>query len=40
MSETWEEMPHYFITSSSNSMGREDVLEYIDAINHEVQGMN
>lgn len=31
--ETWEELPQYFITSSSNGMGQEDVLNYIDSIN-------
>lgn len=29
----WEDAPQYFITSSSNNLGREDVLEYIDGIN-------
>lgn len=29
----WEEAPNYFITSSSKSIGRDDVLEYIDSIN-------
>lgn len=33
MLETWEEMPNYFITSSSNEMGKEDVLKYIDELN-------
>lgn len=33
MEQSWEEMPTYFITSSSNSMGREEVLEYIDSLN-------
>ncbi|MEM8847901.1 MAG: ribosome biogenesis GTP-binding protein YihA/YsxC [Bacteroidota bacterium] len=31
----WEETPPYFITSSSNRMGREALLEYIDGINKE-----
>lgn len=31
--ETWEEMPNYFITSSSHGSGRDDVLNYIDDIN-------
>ena len=34
----WEEMPHYFVTSSSNSDGREDLLDYIDRINEELGG--
>ncbi len=29
----WEEAPQYFITSSSKTIGRDPVLEYIDAIN-------
>lgn len=29
----WEEAPQYFITSSSNIMGREEVLDFIDGIN-------
>ena len=31
--ETWEDMPNYFITSSSNGVGQEDVLGYIDELN-------
>lgn len=34
--ETWEEVPEYFITSSSNSTGRDDLLSYIDAVNQEL----
>jgi len=33
MLETWEEVPQYFITSSSKSIGRDEVLKYIDEIN-------
>lgn len=29
----WEEMPPYFITSSSNKIGRDELLSYIDGIN-------
>lgn len=36
--EDWEAMPHYFVTSSSNSEGREDLLDYIDRINEELGG--
>ena len=32
--ETWEEVPNYFITSSSKDMGKEDVLEYIENLNN------
>ncbi|MFH6767928.1 ribosome biogenesis GTP-binding protein YihA/YsxC [Gaetbulibacter aquiaggeris] len=31
--ETWEETPNYFITSSSNDIGKEAVLAYIDQLN-------
>jgi len=31
--ETWEEMPNYFITSSSKGIGKDDVLDYIDELN-------
>jgi GTP-binding protein len=33
--ETWEEMPQFFVTSSSNSIGRDELLHYIDALNEE-----
>ena len=33
MLESWEEMPKYFITSSSNGTGRDEVLNYISEIN-------
>jgi GTP-binding protein len=32
--ETWEEIPNYFITSSSERIGQENVLEYIESINN------
>ena len=31
--ETWEEMPNYFITSSSKDIGKDEVLKYIDSLN-------
>ncbi|GAA4238169.1 ribosome biogenesis GTP-binding protein YihA/YsxC [Postechiella marina] len=31
--ETWEDMPNYFITSSSKTIGKDDVLEYINTLN-------
>lgn len=34
MLETWEEMPNYFVTSSSKSIGKEEVLDYIESINN------
>ena len=33
MLETWEEMPNYYITSSSNGTGRDEVLNYISEVN-------
>ena len=33
MLETWEEMPQYFITSSSKDIGRDELLNYIEEIN-------
>ena len=32
----WEEMPQYFVTSSTESTGKEDLLSYIDEVNQEV----
>lgn len=31
--ETWEEIPNYFITSSSKNIGKDNVLEFIDGLN-------
>lgn len=31
--ETWEEMPNYFITSSTKGNGKDELLNYIDNIN-------
>jgi GTP-binding protein len=31
--EQWEELPPYFVTSSEKSIGRNEVLDYIDQIN-------
>lgn len=36
MLEIWEEMPEYFITSSVEGRGTEDVLSFIDNINKEI----
>ncbi|MEM9361070.1 MAG: ribosome biogenesis GTP-binding protein YihA/YsxC [Bacteroidota bacterium] len=36
----WKETPPYFITSSSNRMGKEALLEYIDGINKEFHATN
>ena len=37
--ETWEETPHYFITSSTSAVGRDDVLAHIDATNDEMNAL-
>jgi len=37
MLESWEEMPAYFITSSSKKDGKEAVINNIDVINQEVK---
>jgi len=37
MLETWIEMPEYFVTSSENGLGQEEVLNYIDNINSQFQ---
>lgn len=38
MLETWEEMPQYFVTSSSDSSGRDEVLNYMDQITTDFKG--
>ncbi|WP_159022586.1 ribosome biogenesis GTP-binding protein YihA/YsxC [Formosa sp. L2A11] len=30
---TWEEMPNYFVTSSSKEVGKDELLDYIDNMN-------
>ena len=35
--EQWEELPPHFITSSENRLGREELLNYIESINNEIQ---
>lgn len=32
----WEEMPQYFVTSSENAMGKDELLSYIDQVNADV----
>lgn len=36
MLETWEEMPLFFATSASNTLGRDELLRYIDSVNQEL----
>lgn len=38
--QTWEEAPKYFITSSSKSLGKEDVLSYINTLNQQFFSLN
>jgi len=37
LSETWEELPPIFVTSSESREGRDEVLDYIDTINRSLQ---
>lgn len=36
LSETWEELPPIFVTSSEKKTGRDEVLDYIERINKEL----
>ena len=36
---TWEEVPNYFITSSSKTIGRDSVLKFISDTNIEIEAM-
>ena len=36
LEDDWEEMPKYFITSSEKSLGRDELLSYINHINHSI----
>ena len=33
LTEQWEELPPYFITSAQSRQGREELLDYIDSVN-------
>ncbi|MGY0391716.1 ribosome biogenesis GTP-binding protein YihA/YsxC [Bizionia sp. KMM 8389] len=35
--ETWEQMPNYFVTSSSKNIGKEELLNYIHEINENME---
>ena len=37
LKETWEELPPYFVTSSDKRIGREEVLDYIENSNKEIE---
>lgn len=36
LTDRWEELPPYFITSSEKKTGRDEILDYIDGINKEL----
>ncbi len=36
---TWEALPPYFVTSSSKQIGRDEVLQFIDDTNNEINAM-
>lgn len=38
LKETWEELPPIFYTSSEHKIGGEEILDYIETINKEIQG--
>jgi len=35
--ESWEDMPNYFVTSSTKNIGKDDVLNYIGQINEDME---
>lgn len=37
LKEQWEELPPLFITSSDKSRGRDDILDYIESINQQIE---
>ncbi len=39
MLKNWESMPAYFVSSSVDNRGREELLDYIADINQQIQGM-
>lgn len=38
LGETWEELPPHFVSSSASGLGREEILDYIEAINASLVG--
>lgn len=38
--EFWEDMPRYFVTSSSKNIGKDELLEYIDELNKSLKPNN
>ena len=39
MLEFWEEMPQHFVTSSSKSIGKEELLNFIGQTNTEIEAL-
>ena len=37
LEDVWEEMPQYFVTSSSKAIGRDEVLNFIGQINQDLK---
>ena len=37
LSEQWEELPPYFITSAQSRLGKEELLSYIDSVNRSLK---
>jgi GTP-binding protein len=37
MLETWEELPPIFVSSATTAKGREEILDFIETINSELQ---
>ncbi|QQL48493.1 ribosome biogenesis GTP-binding protein YihA/YsxC [Mucilaginibacter ginkgonis] len=40
LTKTFDEMPQYFITSSENKLGRDEVLGFIDEVNSRFEGID
>lgn len=36
LANSWEEMPQYFISSAESTLGREEILNYIDSVNQDL----
>ena len=36
LSESWEELPPYFVTSSEKKLGSDELLAYIENINKDI----
>ena len=36
LANNWEEMPQHFVTSATESTGKENILQFIDEVNQEV----